>query len=83
MNKDLVVVTHPKKTIRQRVAQGLAVAGGTALAVPAFAFDASLITQPIKDAQASVDTAGGSMLTLAVGVMVIGVIIGMVFRKGK
>ena len=81
--KNQLVVAQPKKTIRQRVAQGLAVAGGTALAVPAFAFDATLITAPLTEAGATVDTAGGAMLTLAVGVMVIGVIIGMVFRKGK
>ena len=81
--KKQLVVAQPKKTIRQRVAQGLAVAGGTALAVPAFAFDATVITEPLAEAGKTVDTAGGAMLTLAVGVMIVGVVIGMVFRKGK
>lgn len=81
--KNQLVVAQPKKTIRQRVAQGLAVVGGTAMAVPAFAFDATLITAPLTEAGKTVDTAGGAMLTLAVGVMIVGVVIGMVFRKGK
>ena len=82
MNKQLVVV-RPKKTIRQKVAAGLAVAGTALVTAPAMAFDASIITAPIQEGQAAVDTAGGSILGLAVGVMIIGVIIGLVFRKGK
>lgn len=82
MNNQLVVAKQ-KKTIRQRVSQGLAVVTGTALAVPAFAFDATVITEPLAEAGKTVDTAGGAMLTLAVGVMIVGVVIGMVFRKGK
>lgn len=81
--KNQLVVARSRKTIRQRVAQGLAVFGGTALAVPAFAFDATLITEPLTEAGKTVDTAGGAMLTLAVGVMIVGVVIGMIFRKGK
>ena len=82
MNKQLVLV-QPKKTIRQKVAAGLAVAGTALVTAPAMAFDASIITAPIAEGQAAVDTAGGAILGLAVGVMIIGVIIGLVFRKGK
>ena len=84
MNKQLVVV-QPKKTIRQKVSAGLAVAGTALVTAPAMAFDASIITAPapIQEGQAAVDTAGGAILGLAVGVMIIGVIIGLVFRKGK
>ena len=82
MNKQLVVV-QSKKTIRQKVAAGLAVAGTALVTAPAMAFDASIITAPIQEGQAAVDTAGGAILGLAVGVMIIGVIIGLVFRKGK
>ena len=82
MKKQLVLVQR-KKTIRQKVAAGLAVAGTALVTVPAMAFDASIITAPIQEGQAAVDTAGGSILGLAVGVMIIGVIIGLVFRKGK
>lgn len=82
MNKQLVVV-QPKKTIRQKVAAGLAVVGTALVTAPAMAFDASIITAPITEGQAAVDTAGGAILGLAVGVMIIGVIIGLVFRKGK
>lgn len=81
--KNQLVVVQPKKTIRQKVAAGLAVAGTALVTAPAMAFDATLITTPLTEAGATVDTAGGAMLTLAVGVMVVGVIIGMVFRKGK
>lgn len=82
MNKQLVVV-QPKKTIRQKVSACLAVAGTALVTAPAMAFDASVITAPIKEGQAAVDTTGGAILGLAVGVMIIGVIIGLVFRKGK
>lgn len=82
MNNQLVVA-QPKKTIRQKVAAGLAVAGTALVTAPAMAFDATLITEPLTEAGKTVDTAGGAMLTLAVGVMIVGVVIGMVFRKGK
>lgn len=82
MENQLVVV-KPKKTIRQKVSAGLAVAGTALVTAPAMAFDASIITAPIQEGQAAVDTAGGAILGLAVGVMIIGVIIGLVFRKGK
>lgn len=82
MNK--VVAVQPKKTIRQRVSQGLAVATGTALAVPAFAMPtAADITAPIESTSALVDATGGSLITVIVGMVAFGLIIGMLMRKGK
>lgn len=78
------VVTQPRKTIRQRVSAGLAVAGGTALAVPAFAMPtAEQITGPIEGTSALVDAAGGSLITVIVGMVAFALIIGMLMRKGK
>ena len=83
METSNVVAVQEKTTIRKRINQSAFAVGSLVLAAPAFAIDSTLVTEPIKAAEATVDAAGGAMLTLAVGVMVIGVIIGMVFRKGK
>lgn len=82
MNK--VVAVQPKKTVRQRVSQGLAVATGTALAVPAMAMPtAETITAPIEATSALVDSTGGSLISVIVGMVAFGLIIGMLMRKGK
>lgn len=82
MNK--VVLVQPKKTVRQRVSQGLAVATGTALAVPAFAMPtAETITGPIEATSALVDSTGGALISVIVGMVAFGLIIGMLMRKGK
>lgn len=57
-----------------------ALAGSTyALAAP----DATEIAASIDGVGATIDTVGGSMVTVFVGMMVFGVIIGMIMRKGK
>ena len=82
MNK--VVAVQPKKTIRQRVSQGLAVATGTALAIPAMAMPtADIITAPIESTSALVDSTGGALISVIVGMVAFGLIIGMLMRKGK
>lgn len=84
MEKQTLVVTQPRKTIRQRVSQGLAVAGGTALAVPAMAMPtADTITKPIESTSALVDATGGALIAVIVGMVAFGLIIGMLMRKGK
>lgn len=55
------------------------VAAGSALAIP----DASAISQKIGEGETIVDTVGGSIITVVVGMMVFGLIVGMIFRKGK
>lgn len=82
MNK--VVAVQPKKTVRQRVSQGFAVVTGTALAVPAFAMPTpETITAPIEATSALVDSTGGALISVIVGMVAFGLIIGMLMRKGK
>ena len=70
-----------KKTIRQRVSHGLAGATATtsAFALPT----ADMITKPITDTSALVDSTGGALITVIVGMVAFGLIIGMLMRKGK
>lgn len=84
MTKQVAVITQPKKTIRQRVSAGLAVATGTALAVPAMAMpSADQITAPITEVTGLVDTTGGAIIGVVVGMLAFALIIGMLMRKGK
>lgn len=56
-----------------------AVGSTYALAAP----DADSITTAINEVGTTIDTVGGAMITLFIGMMVFAVIIGMVARKGK
>lgn len=84
MENQLTVVVQPKKTVRQRVSQGLAVAGASALTITANAMPtAESITAPIESTSALVDSTGGALITVIVGMVAFGLIIGMLMRKGK
>lgn len=84
MENQLTVVVQPKKTVRQRVSQGLAVAGASVLTITANAMPtAESITKPIESTSALVDSTGGALITVIVGMVAFGLIIGMLMRKGK
>lgn len=84
MENSLKVVVQPKKTVRQRVSQGLAVAGASVLTITANAMPtAESITAPIESTSALVDSTGGALITVIVGMVAFGLIIGMLMRKGK
>lgn len=84
MENQLTVVVQPKKTVRQRVSQGLAVAGASVLTITANAMPtADSITKPIESTSALVDSTGGALITVIVGMVAFGLIIGMLMRKGK
>ena len=84
MENQLTVVVQPKKTVRQRVSQGLAVAGASVLTITANAMPtAESITAPIESTSALVDSTGGALITVIVGMVAFGLIIGMLMRKGK
>lgn len=69
---NVIVVTQPKKTIRQRVAQGLAVAGTFALTQSAFA--ASELDTISASATEYLDAAKTSALAVfAVGIILVGI----------
>ena len=55
--------------------------GASALAVAAP--DPATITSGIESATPVVDAAGGSMISVFIGLMVFSIIIGMLLRKGK
>lgn len=56
---------------------------GVTLAVPAFAVDTAPIVEKINGITTSTDAVGGAFVTVAVGMIVFGFIIGMIFRKGR
>ena len=69
---NVIVVTQPKKTIRQRVSQGLAVAGTFVLTQSAFA--ASELDSLATTATGYLDTAKTSALgVFAVGIILVGI----------
>lgn len=56
---------------------------GTALAVPAFALDIVPVVEKINGITTVTDAVGGAFVSVAVGMIIFGFIIGMIFRKGR
>lgn len=56
---------------------------GTALAVPAFAIDTAPVVEKINGITTATDAVGGAFIGVAVGMVIFGFIIGMIFRKGR
>lgn len=54
-----------------------------AFTIPAFAVDTAPIVSKIEGITTSTDAIGGAFVTVAVGMIVFGFIIGMIFRKGR
>ncbi|AXH73442.1 MAG: coat protein B [Inoviridae sp.] len=80
MEKNVVVESRGKVALKRAGVFGLA--GGLtsfAMAAP----DAAAITEAISGVETTIDATGGAMVTLFIGLMVFGVIIGMIARKGK
>lgn len=80
MDKNVVVESRGKVALKRAGVLGLG-AGLTSMAMAAP--DAAAITAAIADTGTTVDATGGAMVTLFIGLMVFGVIIGMIARKGK
>ena len=68
-------------TAAKKFGAGFAAATGTTLAMAAP--DTAAIVTAIKGVETTIDTVGGSMVTVFVGLMVFAIIIGMIARKGK
>lgn len=54
-----------------------------AFTVPAFALDTTEIVSKITGIGTATDAVGGAFVSVAVGMVVFGFIIGMIFRKGR
>lgn len=61
---------------------GLAVTGAV-LASPAYAVDTTEAVNQIKGITTATDAVGGAFISVAVGMVIFGFIIGMIFRKGR
>lgn len=65
----------------QKFGAGAVGAGASAFAVAAP--DAAAIADQIGATDAVVDSAGGAMIAVFVGIMIFAIIVGMIARKGK
>lgn len=70
-----------RMNVVKKFGAGFAAATGTTLAMAAP--DSAAIVTAIKGVETTIDTVGGSMVTVFVGLMVFAIIIGMIARKGK
>lgn len=69
--------------MKKQIQKGAIAVTGAVMAVPAFALDTAPIVSKIEGITTSTDAIGGAFVTVAVGMVVFGFIIGMIFRKGR
>lgn len=67
--------------VAKKFGAGAVGAGASAFAVAAP--DAAAIAEQIGATDAVVDSAGGAMIAVFVGIMIFAIIVGMIARKGK
>ena len=79
-----IIVVEKKRANRSKLAAaGAAVTGLFAAPFAMAAPDSAAIVTAIGGVETTVDAIGSSMVTVFVGLMVFGIIIGMIARKGK
>lgn len=80
MNEIIVVEKRGKVSLKRAAIGALGVLGAPfAMAAP----DTAAIVTAVGGAETTVDAVGAAMITVFVAMMVFGVIIGMIARKGK
>lgn len=80
MEKNVVVESRGKVALKRAGVFGL---GASLTSFAMAAPDTAAITTAITGAETTVDAIGSGMVTVFVGLMVFGIIIGMIARKGK
>lgn len=72
------------KTLAQKIAVACSFIVAMVVAAPAYAaVDTAPIVEEIKTITTATDAIGGAFVTVAVGMVIFGFIIGMIFRKGR
>lgn len=80
MEKNVVVESRGKVALKRAGVFGL---GASLTSFAMAAPDSAAIVTAIEGVETTIDTVGGSMVTVFVGLMVFAIIIGMIARKGK
>lgn len=77
-NKEVTFSPKVKKAL------GLSAVGALGFsAIPAFALDTTEVVNTIKGASTAVDAVGLAIIAVVTGMVVIGLIVGMLMRKGR
>lgn len=80
---EITVVENKRANRSKLAAAGAAVTGFFAAPFAMAAPDSAAIVTAISDVETTIDAVGSGMVTVFVGLMVFGIIIGMIARKGK
>lgn len=80
---EITVVENKRANRSKLAATGAAVTGFFAAPFAMAAPDSEAIVTAISGVETTIDAVGSGMVTVFVGLMVFGIIIGMIARKGK